>query len=1163
MFLSARIILQFLMIIAFSSVFACSSFAEDLKDQFRENNWPYPRLFNPNPLDLNTSQQIKDEIYRRFSNDNLNNPDIINWYDIFRENASDGNRIDGHPDLDIYKLHENSDFPETEKYHPWAKKLYDQASYFYVEPEEADWEIVANKLAEIKMTGFNFPGRHCQIFDIENNYDFGMDENSVTESVERYLVRLNSKLYGSDRKRVFQNLGHFRGRDLIYICKTYDLLKGSGYLDHDDFKIIESQIRSNIQRTATELYFSHRLMTLQILNELPKLLIDENNLISFNTGDGYGASALVLAALILNDQQPIHSDNSSLNSMIITKYSDPVNWFEQGLGDLRMLFNATDSFPNECRFFTPTAYPGYWTEFHSDGTPAVGAEHAKNLIRDAIFAYRGVSCYLIQNGLSPYIVNVKFDTHFDVDPDTAFNKSFVTAIGNLTGMDESLMPTEWFRKRIEYFYRTQLISGVYPNFEESNSEGYFPYGLYLNENTIYNLNLSEVIYSVNKPGINENSCYNYFVNNLIKDNVLFEANSLIQGFDEGLYLLFSRRNVADQIVNWRKIYSLSLLGKQKIFIPESETYAVYRSKFSPKSLFLYVSGSHDAIYSYPENGSYNSWRFSKSKKADSNFNINRLANDHDDNMSFILAKNEVPIYVEAGYPRGNDPSKLTSANNSNSIEWFKSESDNHEPTIGIAPQHLSDIVVESFEKHENRVQTSIIKTSGYYLNNDPVNDVLLTRTFIMFSKDKSDNDLIINWDNLEFNNPDNRDWFKWNLIINKDLNEWQMAEKSVEPFIYRKNRGCALSINENNYKNSVDLKFMALANINDNISYGNYISSFERTEFNDIYDFKSGTYLESPDKLKYTIKVRRPNTSSPLEIFFSSVHTFEDWNSLDWEDSGVKLYANYCRNKNDRKKAKEVQDGVRMAFRSSKNFRDAGWYAGRSILNRSFDVSDLHKKSVICDSSKIEVDSYMFNNRGWLDYDRAKHLRRRYRKLSTNLNAVIAYHYKDGGRERIRFVIREQKRNGLTIPHSMLFYDFNDNYILEANESIDLNFYTGDIYQNGKIHIFDLPQENYISCDTNGGDYPELYEFNTFYKIESQSILISCTMPEKAEYEIDLFDLTGKFIGNMIKDHNLAGSYEYEWKISKMDRSTLPSAIYFIKFSSDGFTRTEKIALVR
>ena len=57
---------------------------------------------------------------------------------------------------------------------------------------------------------------------------------------------------------------------------------------------------------------------------------------------------------------------------------------------------------------------------------------------------------------------------------------------------------------------------------------------------------------------------------------------------------------------------------------------------------------------------------------------------------------------------------------------------------------------------------------------------------------------------------------------------------------------------------------------------------------------------------------------------------------------------------------------------------------------------------------------------------------------------------------------------------------------------------------------------------------------------------------------LKVFDVLGKEVATLINDVKPAGSYEVQF-----DASNLPSSIYFYKLSTDTFTETKKMVLIR
>lgn len=55
-----------------------------------------------------------------------------------------------------------------------------------------------------------------------------------------------------------------------------------------------------------------------------------------------------------------------------------------------------------------------------------------------------------------------------------------------------------------------------------------------------------------------------------------------------------------------------------------------------------------------------------------------------------------------------------------------------------------------------------------------------------------------------------------------------------------------------------------------------------------------------------------------------------------------------------------------------------------------------------------------------------------------------------------------------------------------------------------------------------------------------------------------IFDITGKEITALVNEEEDAGTYEVSW-----DGSNYPSGVYFCELTTEGFTQTRKMALIK
>jgi hypothetical protein len=88
-----------------------------------------------------------------------------------------------------------------------------------------------------------------------------------------------------------------------------------------------------------------------------------------------------------------------------------------------------------------------------------------------------------------------------------------------------------------------------------------------------------------------------------------------------------------------------------------------------------------------------------------------------------------------------------------------------------------------------------------------------------------------------------------------------------------------------------------------------------------------------------------------------------------------------------------------------------------------------------------------------------------------------------------------------------------------------------------------------------GQNYPN--PFNPVTKIRFD-IKKSEFRSQNSEVTLKIFDITGKEVARLVNETLQHGSYEV-----KFDGSMLNSGVYFYKLTTDGFTETKKMTLIK
>jgi hypothetical protein len=65
-------------------------------------------------------------------------------------------------------------------------------------------------------------------------------------------------------------------------------------------------------------------------------------------------------------------------------------------------------------------------------------------------------------------------------------------------------------------------------------------------------------------------------------------------------------------------------------------------------------------------------------------------------------------------------------------------------------------------------------------------------------------------------------------------------------------------------------------------------------------------------------------------------------------------------------------------------------------------------------------------------------------------------------------------------------------------------------------------------------------------------------LPERTHVELDVYNLAGQLVTRLVNDTREAGIHQIQW-----DAGGLPSGIYFVRMSTDAFTKTQKVTLLK
>ena len=69
---------------------------------------------------------------------------------------------------------------------------------------------------------------------------------------------------------------------------------------------------------------------------------------------------------------------------------------------------------------------------------------------------------------------------------------------------------------------------------------------------------------------------------------------------------------------------------------------------------------------------------------------------------------------------------------------------------------------------------------------------------------------------------------------------------------------------------------------------------------------------------------------------------------------------------------------------------------------------------------------------------------------------------------------------------------------------------------------------------------------------------MTLTMPVSGEMQVDVYNLLGQSVAILTSGYKDAGTYNLTW-----DASDVSSGMYFVKAEADGFTKTQKLMLIK
>jgi hypothetical protein len=97
------------------------------------------------------------------------------------------------------------------------------------------------------------------------------------------------------------------------------------------------------------------------------------------------------------------------------------------------------------------------------------------------------------------------------------------------------------------------------------------------------------------------------------------------------------------------------------------------------------------------------------------------------------------------------------------------------------------------------------------------------------------------------------------------------------------------------------------------------------------------------------------------------------------------------------------------------------------------------------------------------------------------------------------------------------------------------------------------------STDQSADNLPRVYAFESNYPNPfNPATTFRFSLPERTDVELAIYDLKGQLVIRLVNEPLPAGFHEVRW-----DAHGLASGVYFARLSSEGFTRTHRVTLLK
>lgn len=79
----------------------------------------------------------------------------------------------------------------------------------------------------------------------------------------------------------------------------------------------------------------------------------------------------------------------------------------------------------------------------------------------------------------------------------------------------------------------------------------------------------------------------------------------------------------------------------------------------------------------------------------------------------------------------------------------------------------------------------------------------------------------------------------------------------------------------------------------------------------------------------------------------------------------------------------------------------------------------------------------------------------------------------------------------------------------------------------------------------------------------AHDMVVSFVLKEREEVSVDIFDNTGKKVTRLFSGSLEKGMHNLTWDMKNEEDRYVPDGIYFCKFTTEDFTETKKMVVVR